>query len=254
MKVLLSPAKSIDIDQRKNTAITTTSPFLEETDYLVNKLKKYSAGQLKKMMHISTDLAEMNHHRYQNWETPIESNTNNCPAIYAFTGEVYRGLDAQSLNDQAIDFAQNSLVILSGLYGVLRPLDLIYPYRLEMGTSIKVTPKKTNLYQFWGDKIAQFLNQEMNNEEVVINLASNEYFKAVDQKKLKHKIITPVFKELKNGEYKIVMTYAKNARGLMARYIIDQRITDPEQIKDFDRSNYRYDANLSTESEWVFTR
>jgi cytoplasmic iron level regulating protein YaaA (DUF328/UPF0246 family) len=169
---------------------------------------------------------------------------------------VYRGIDVESLNSTEIQAAQNQLRILSGLYGMLKPLDLMYPYRLEMGTKLKITNKTTNLYQYWGTKIAQKLNEELATETnpVLVNLASNESFKAIDQKTLKAKVITPVFKEFKNGKYSIVMMYAKHARGAMARYIIQQNIQDVEALKTYTVDGYSFDVNQSTDVEWVFTR
>lgn len=254
MKILLSPAKSIDTNRAIAVPEVTKAQFLDDSEYLINKLKKFSAAKIAKMMHISKDLGELNYNRYQHWHRPEIEVENVVPTVTAFTGEVYRGLDVDSFSMKDFNYAQNSLRILSGLYGILKPLDLLYPYRLEMGTSWKVTPKTTSLYKYWGTRLADFLNKEMTEGEVIINLASSEYFKAVDQKVLKATMITPVFKELKNGEYKIVMTYAKNARGVMTRYIIKNALTNPEDIKLFNENNYSFDVNQSTETEWVFTR
>lgn len=254
MKILLSPAKSIDTNRAIAVPEVTQAHFLDDSEYLINKLKKFSATKIATMMHVSKDLGELNYNRYQQWHRPEMEVENVVPAVTAFTGEVYRGLDVQTFSPKDFNYAQNSLRILSGLYGILKPLDLMYPYRLEMGTSWKVTPKTTSLYKYWGTRLADSLNKEMTEGEVVINLASSEYFKAVDQKVLKATMITPVFKELKNGEYKIVMTYAKNARGVMTRYIIKNALTNPEDIKLFNENNYSYDVNQSTETEWVFTR
>lgn len=254
MKILLSPAKSIDTTRNIKVPQVTQAQFLDESEYLINKLKKFSATKIAKMMHVSKDLGELNYNRYQDWQRPEVVDENVVPTVTAFTGEVYRGLDVESFSTKDFNYAQDSLRILSGLYGILKPLDLLFPYRLEMGTSWKVTPKTTSLYKYWGTKLADFLNNEMTEGEAVINLASSEYFKAVDQKALKATMITPVFKELKNGEYKVVMTYAKNARGVMTRYIIKNALTNPEDIKLFNESNYAFDVNQSTDTEWVFTR
>jgi cytoplasmic iron level regulating protein YaaA (DUF328/UPF0246 family) len=207
-------------------------------------------------MHLSTDLADLNYNRYQNWVRPEVESEVAIPALFAFTGEVYRGIDVETLHATEIQAAQDQLRILSGLYGMLKPLDLMYPYRLEMGTKLKITNKTTNLYQYWGTKIAQKLNEELATETnpVLVNLASNEYFKAIDQKTLKAKVITPVFKEFKNGKYSIVMMYAKHARGAMARYIIQQNIQDVEALKTYTVDGYSFDVNQSTDVEWVFTR
>lgn len=252
MIILLSPAKSIDVDRKVNSDDKTTPVFIAEAQGLVNKLKSFSPKKLAGMMSLSPQLADLNAERFQNWKVN-GINQNECTvAIAAFTGEVYRGLDATSLSKKELDIAQKELRILSGLYGLLKPLDIIYPYRLEMGTSWAVTPTKKNLYAFWGKKIAEQLNED--NSDVIVNLASNEYFKAVDKKTIKGRIITPVFKEFSNGQYKVVMVYAKKARGLMARYIIQNNIKDPELIKGFNTEGYQFDSNLSKGDEWVFTR
>ena len=205
------------------------------------------------MMNLSKDLSELNYLRYQNWEPSTHKAEGNFQNIAIFNGEAFRGFDAQSMTESQLKIAQNKLRILSGLYGILKPLDLIYPYRLEMGTKWSVTSAKKNLYQFWGKKIALHLNDE-NEDQLLVNCASGEYFKAVDKKTLKSRVITPVFKDLTNGEYKTVMVYAKKARGAMARYIVINDIVDPEDIKGFNFEGYAYDDNLSTEDEWVFTR
>lgn len=254
MKILLSPAKSIDTTRMIEVPELSVPNFIEQTEYLVNKLKKLSAKQIGKLMHVSTDLAQLNYERFQSWDKEALIDSDLCPAICAFTGEVYRGLDVETFSSNDFIEAQNTLRILSGLYGVLRPLDKMLPYRLEMGTSYKVTPKVTNLYKYWGTKLSDSLNKEMDNDEVIINLASNEYFKAVDLKVLKAKVITPVFKEFKNGRYKIVMMYAKHARGAMARYIIQNKIKTADELITYDVDGYGFDANQSTETEWVFVR
>lgn len=254
MKVLLSPAKSIDTSSIPNIKDTSVASFLKESEQLVNKLKKFSVKKLEAIMHISRDLAELNKERYSNWTIPLEKTEMIVPAAFAFNGEVYRGLDIQSFSDEELVKAQSVIRILSGMYGVLKPLDLMYPYRLEMGTKWQITPKHKNLYQFWGSKLSKFLNAELEKDEVLVNLASSEYFKAIDRKTLKAKVITPVFKEFKNGEYKIVMMYAKHARGAMARYIVQNNITNVDELKLYTVDGYSFDVNQSTEEEWVFTR
>ena len=258
MKIIISPAKSIAIQELNSSLEPTSGIFLDEAERLAKKLKAFSARKIAKMMSVNNEIAELNHYRYQNWVRPeigTEKEVEEIrPAIAQFTGEVYRGLDAKSMNDEVMKRTQESLRILSGMYGLLRPMDLMFPYRLEMGTRWAVTPKMKNLYLFWGSKLAEQLNTEMEEGEDLINLASSEYFKAIDQKKLKARMITPVFKEFKNGEYKVLMTYAKNARGRMARYIIDKGINDSEQIKGFDWDRYSFDDKMSTETEWVFVR
>ena len=254
MKIVISPAKSIDFKRVENSTIETIPSFLKETESLVVKLKKLSSKKIAKMMHLSTDLADLNYNRYQNWETPLQVSETIYPAISAFNGEVYKGFDVHSLTSEEITEAQDKLRILSGLYGLLKPMDLIYPYRLEMGTKWEVTPKTKNLYAFWDSKLAKALNEELEKEEVLINLASTEYFKAVDLKILKHRVITPHFKDFKNGELKIVMMYAKHQRGAMARYIIKNKLTNPEELKLYNQDGYSFDVNNSTENDWVFVR
>jgi cytoplasmic iron level regulating protein YaaA (DUF328/UPF0246 family) len=254
MKILISPAKSIDTNVDIDVPQTTTAQFLKEADLLMRKLSKLSADKLMKLMHISQDIAAMNVNRNKNWTIPTTQTDVIKPAVTVFTGEVYRGLDVQSFTQDDFIYANNHLRILSGLYGVLRPLDLMYPYRLEMGTKWEITPKIKNIYAFWGIKINKALSDEMKTDEAIINLASTEYFKAVQHKKLKNKIITPIFKDFKNGDYKVIMMYAKNARGQMANFIIKNKLTDPEDLKAFERGGYRFDVNLSSEDEWVFTR
>jgi len=256
MKILLSPAKSLDFTQEYKAPYTTTAHFLDEADYLAKKLQKMSSKKIGKLMHLSTDLSDLNHDRYQHWEKPAEASELNMPCIFAFTGEVYKGLDAGSLSEKQLEVAQERIRILSGLYGLLKPLDLMYPYRLEMGTQWSVTPKTKNLYAYWGSKISKQLNKEMkeSGDDTIINLASAEYFRAADAKNLKARIITPVFKEFKNGEYKVIMIFAKHARGAMARYIVQHNIKNPEALKTYNVDGYALDVNQSSEDEWVFTR
>ena len=253
MKVLLSPAKAIDITKSIDTNVRSVPRFITEAEGLVKKMAKFSATKIGDMMHLSNDLSNLNYQRYQEWSTAVEKNDKNAHVIAAFNGEAYRGFGAESLTSDQLDVAQDKVRILSGIYGVLKPLDIIYPYRLEMGTKWAITPTKTNLYKFWGIKLADYLNAE-NADGITINVASNEYFKAVNKKTLKGRIITPVFKDLKNGEYKTIMVFAKRARGAMARFIVVNNISNPEDIKAFDTDGYRYDENLSTENDWVFTR
>lgn len=252
MLIILSPAKNIDMNKELKTSDFTNPVFLKEAEQLMSKLKKVSSKKLGDMMSISKDLAELNYQRNQLWESSEVKNDKNAHAGAVFNGEVYRGLDAETMNANQLSFAQDHVRILSGLYGILRPLDLMEPYRLEMGTKWAITSTKPNLYKFWGKKIAEEINKI--EDKVLVNLASSEYFKAVDRKTLKAKVITPVFKEFKNGEYKMLMVYAKKARGLMTRYAIDNNIQDPEQLKLFDTEGYLFNVNLSSENEWVFTR
>lgn len=254
MKILISPAKSIAFRKIENSTLKSIPQFLKESESLVGKLKKMSPKKIGKLMHLSAELAELNYQRYQDWQLPLEKSEVVFPAISGFNGEVYKGIDVYTLSTEEINRAQDKLRILSGLYGILRPMDLIFPYRLEMGTKWNITPKTKNLYSFWGRKIAESLNKEITDNEVIINLASTEYFKAVDTKHLKSTVVTPHFKDLKNGEFKIVMMYAKHQRGAMARYIIQENITDVEQLKLYNVDGYHYDENQSTENDWVFVR
>lgn len=254
MKILLSPAKSIETKNIPTISDVTIPSFTKESEQLINKLKKLSVKKIEAMMHISKDLAELNHFRFQNWIVPEVQSEEIIPAILAFNGEVYKGFDARSFNTEQLQKAQERVVILSGLYGILKPLDLIYPYRLEMGTKWQITPKYKNLYQFWGTKLSKHLNDSMEKNGVLINLASAEYSKAIDKKTLKPRIITPIFKEFKNGEYKIVMMYAKHARGAMARHIVANNIVDPEELKVYNVDGYTYDVKQSSESDWTFVR
>lgn len=252
MKILISPAKSIQTNVSYPEVETSLCSFPKETEVLVKKMKKMKAKKLADLYHVSQDIAELNYNRFQAWQMPAEISENVLPAVFAFNGEVYRGLNIQSLSEKELTYTNQNLRILSGLYGLLRPFDLFYPYRLEMGTKLEVNAKAKNLYQFWGDKLTNYLNAE--EKEVVVNLASTEYFKAINTKKIKAKIITPVFKEFKNGEYKMLMTYAKNARGEMARYCAQNNIQNPEDLKAFNLSNYKFMDELSTENEYVFVR
>lgn len=252
MKIIISPAKSLDFESKATTSQFTEPSFLETSEKLNKKLKALSRKKLEDLMKISPALADLNYDRNQNWQTPFTIQ-NAKQAGFAFTGEVYRGLDINSLSEEKIEQLQEKLRILSGLYGLLKPLDLIQPYRLEMGTRIKIG-RVDNLYKFWGDTLANALNDEMDENELFINLASTEYFKAVPQKALKVPMITPVFKELKNDQYKVVMTYAKKARGLMVRYIIDNNINTLEDLKGFDTEGYGFSESLSSGNELVFTR
>jgi cytoplasmic iron level regulating protein YaaA (DUF328/UPF0246 family) len=254
MKVLISPAKTIDIKAQDSSIEFSEANYLKESKQLINKLQKLSAKKIESLMHISPELAQLNHTRFQNWEEPNKLTDKVSSAIFAFNGEVYKGFNAQTLSIEQLSKAQETVRILSGLYGILKPLDLIYPYRLEMGTKWDITPKQKNLYQFWGNKLAYYLNGEMQEGEVLIDLASTEYSKAIDKKIIKAKIITPVFKEFKNGEFKIVMMYAKHARGAMARYIVVNNIEDSEQLKLYNVDGYMFDINQSTENSWVFIR
>jgi cytoplasmic iron level regulating protein YaaA (DUF328/UPF0246 family) len=252
MKIIISPAKSLDFESKATTSLHTQPAFLDKSEKLNKKLKTLSRKKLGDLMAISPALADLNYNRNQDWQPPF-SLENAKQAVYAFTGEVYRGLDVTTLSEEKLPLLQDRLRILSGLYGLLKPLDLIQPYRLEMGKKLKVG-RTENLYKFWGDTLANTLNDEMQDDGLLINLASAEYFKAVPTKALKVPMITPIFKELKNGEYKIVMTFAKKARGFMVRYILDNNVNTLEELKGFNTEGYGFSEALSTETELVFTR
>jgi len=252
MKIIISPAKSLDFETKAPTSLHTQPRFLEQSEKLNKKLKTLSKKNIAELMKISDALSALNYDRNQTWKTPF-SPDNAKQAIYSFTGEVFRGIDAQSLSEEKIPLLQDRLRILSGLYGILKPLDLIQPYRLEMGTKLSVQ-KTTNLYKFWDDQIAKSLNEELEEGELLVNLASTEYFKVIPKKILKVPMITPVFKDFKNGEYKTIMTFAKKARGLMVRYIIDHNIKTIEGLKNFNVERYRFSEEMSSENELLFTR
>lgn len=255
MLLVISPAKSLDFSIQKNIEGTSLPPFLQESKILVEKLRQFHPEELSKLMNISAKLAELNYERFVKWHLPF--NTDNAqPAIFVFKGDVYQGIDIESFNKDDLLFANQHLRILSGLYGVLKPLDLIQEYRLEMGTKLK-NSKGKNLYEFWGDKISSEINQaieQSSGEKVLINLASNEYFKSIQKKKLNYEIITPIFKDYKNGQYKIISFFAKKARGMMSRFIIQNKIKNSEDIKAFNLADYHFNEELSKEKEWVFTR
>jgi len=252
MKIVISPAKSLDYETPIPTKQFTQGIFLEDAAKINTVLKKKSPKQLSTLMSVSLNLGELNWQRNQEWELPF-SLENSRQAIFAFKGDVYLGLDAYSLQLDKLDQLQNKLRILSGQYGLLKPLDLMQPYRLEMGTKLKVG-KKENLYQFWGSTITEKLNMELADNELFINLASQEYFKVVKPALLKVPIITPVFKDFKDGKLKTIAFFAKKARGLMVRFIIDHHIETIEDLKFFNEEGYAFDSNLSKENELVFTR
>ena len=252
MKIVISPAKSLNYKSALPIATFTQPVFLSESETIQKTLKEKKPAQLMQLMDISQKLADLNWQRNQEWHVPF-SNQNARPAVYAFDGDVYSGLDAYSLTDVQMTNLQGKLRILSGLYGLLKPLDLMQPYRLEMGTSIGIGTKK-HLYEFWKQTITNKLNSELAADELFINLASNEYFSAVDVKTLKVPVITPEFKEYKDGKLKIISFFAKKARGLMVRYIIDKHAETLEDLKGFNYEGYAFDANLSTENNLIFTR
>lgn len=254
MLMVISPAKKLDDDKQSAIKKSTQPGLLADAQVLIDELKTLAPQDVSALMHISDKLGVLNYERYQQWQAPFTLD-NAKQAIFVFKGDVYVGLDAESLSKDDLDFAQQHLSILSGLYGVLRPLDLMQAYRLEMGTRFANSRGK-DLYAFWGDKITQHLNKQLkkNNSQELVNLASTEYFKSVDKAAIKANIITPVFKDQKNGSYKIISFYAKKARGLMAAYAIKHRITEAKDLKKFTVDGYAYQADVSTANEWVFTR
>jgi len=253
MLVVLSPAKKLNL-KIKNFPKSSIPQFIEDAETLITTLRKYNPKKLAQLMKISPSLAELNYERYLNWKVE-HSITNSKTAVYTFDGEAYTGLNAASFSNNELAYVQDHLRILSGLYGILKPLDLIHAYRLEMGTRLKVGVQK-NLYEFWGDKIVNEVNKSFKNhkEKVLLNLASAEYFKVIDTKKIKGEIVTPIFKDFNNGRYKVVMVYAKKARGMMAAYILKNKIELIEDLKGFNESGYCYNAAASKKNELVFLR
>ncbi len=253
MKIVVSPAKTLDYESKLPTTRGTQPEFLITAVKINRKLSRQSKKEISRLMDISDKLADLNYTRYQEFQEEHDKN-NSRPAMYAFNGDVYTGLDAYSIPADKLDMVQDTLRILSGMYGVLRPLDLIQPYRLEMGTAIGIERKK-DLYGVWKQKVTDFLNNELEEDELFLNLASNEYFKAVDSRKLKVPVISPVFKDYKNGKLKIISFFAKKARGSMARFAIDNNCKSLDDIKGFDYDDYRYsEEHTKTEFEPTFIR
>ncbi|MFT5484150.1 MAG: cytoplasmic iron level regulating protein YaaA (DUF328/UPF0246 family) [Halieaceae bacterium] len=254
MLIVISPAKTLDFKTPAHTRKATTPEFIDRATVLNKTLRKSSPEGIQQLMGVSSNIAALTHQRVMNWQPPFTQD-NAKQSLLAFKGDVYAGLDADSLTARDLSYAQNHLRILSGLYGVLRPLDLMQPYRLEMGIRLE-NPGGSNLYQFWGDEITDALNRQLasSRTQELINLASNEYFKAVKPGGLTAEVITPVFKDLKNGKYKVVSFFAKKARGMMTRFAIENRLSKAVQLKDFDGGGYRYNAAESTADRWTFTR
>ena len=254
MLITLSPAKKLNPKPKTPGSPLTLPRALDDSALLNQRLRKLSEADLQALMHISPKLAADNHQRFADWHAPFTTD-NATPALLTFHGDVYVELGAASFSKDDLAFAQQHLRILSGLYGVLRPLDLIQPYRLEMGTRLE-NQRGKNLYEFWGDRITEQLNQDLaaQGDDILINLASNEYFKSVRPRQFKGRIITPGFKENRDGKWKIIGTIAKKLRGLMAAHIIQDRLTDPEALKQFAQRGYRYNPDLSDDKDWVFTR
>lgn len=252
MLFLISPAKTLDFESSSLTDDFTQPIFLEESSQLIDVMREYSWNDIASMMKVSEKIAKLNVERYQDWQTPFDIQ-NAKQAIFAFKGDVYTGISVEAVDANGLAYLQNNLRILSGLYGLLKPLDLMQAYRLEMGTKLS-HPKCHDLYQFWGNKITEQVNEELTKHDCVINLASNEYFKAIKEKHLNKKLITPVFKDEKNGKYKIISFYAKKARGLMVRFAADKHIQNAQDLKSFNYDGYAYDDSESSELTWVFKR
>lgn len=253
MKIVVSPAKSLDFETTLPTNKYTEPSFLVEAEKLNNVLQKKSPKKLSDLMSISDKLAQLNWQRNQDWSLPF-TNENARPAVYAFNGDVYTGLDGYTIPEDKLDLLQDRLRILSGLYGILRPLDLIQPYRLEMGTKLKVG-RNNNLYEFWKQQLTEQLNNELQEDELFVNLASNEYFSVIDKKVLKVPVITPQFKDWKGDKLKMISFFAKKARGMMVRYIIDTGAETIEDLKGFNYDGYGYSEEYTTKpNELVFVR
>lgn len=252
MLILLSPAKKLEFNDRGLAPVATRPALMDRTAELAQTTAKLTSSEIKSLMKLSDDLADLNRERFKAFDP---NSSEGRPAAMAFNGEVYTGLDAPSMSEDQLIWAQDHLRILSGLYGALRPLDVIQPYRLEMGTRLK-TPKGANLYDFWGDDIADLLKSELEGHasQTLINLASNEYSKAAKLKSIGAKVITVDFKEEKDGQLRALMVYAKKARGMMARWIIENRVEDPTALTGFDLGGYRYDQHGSTDTTLLFTR
>lgn len=253
MKIVISPAKSLNFETELPITQHSEMIFLKEATQINRVLLKKKPQQLAELMSISDNLAQLNWERNQARDLSNLSKMNARQAVYAFDGDVYTGLDVYTLSEDKVQKMQDSLRILSGLYGFLKPLDLMQPYRLEMGTKLAVGTHK-DLYAFWKEKVTKALNQELKSDELFINLASQEYFGAIDVKKLKVPVITPEFKDLKDGKLKMISFFAKKARGMMVRYILDHDVQDLDGLKGFNYEGYAFDASLSTEQKLVFTR
>ena len=254
MLIVLSPSKTLDPEASADAGLCTQPDHLKDSRQLVRCLRDMSAQDLAELMRVSMNLANLNFERFHQWKTPFTPK-NACPAVLTFKGDVYTGLQAGDFTKKELRFAQENLRILSGLYGLLRPLDLIQPYRLEMGTRL-TNPRGDNLYQFWGSRITDSLHRVLSTQKdpVLVNLASQEYFKAVQPQALGSKVITPVFKERKGQQYKVIGLFAKKARGMMTRFIIKNQLTQVDALMEFSDGGYQYHPDLSTETQWVFAR
>ncbi|MBN2993833.1 peroxide stress protein YaaA [Pseudomonas cedrina subsp. fulgida] len=254
MLMVISPAKTLDFETAPATQRYTQPQYLDHSQQLIEQLRELSPAQISELMHVSDKIGGLNAARFGSW-TPAFTPANAKQALLAFKGDVYTGLNAETFSDADFTYAQDHLRMLSGLYGLLRPLDLMMPYRLEMGTKL-ANPRGKDLYAFWGTRISEWLNEALaeQGDDVLLNLASNEYFSAVKRTALNARIINTEFKDLKNGQYKIISFYAKKARGLMSRFVIQERINDPARLKAFDAQGYRFNAQQSKPDNLVFLR
>ena len=254
MLAVISPAKTLDFETPSLTNSSSCPEFLDHSQNLINKLRTLSESKLCSLMSISSKLAALNEQRYQDWSLPCTT-SNAKQAIMAFKGDVYTGFTFEKYNEKDFAYAQKHLRILSGLYGLLRPLDLIQPYRLEMGTKL-ATPQGKDLYEFWGSTLTNALNSAIKHSgiQILVNLASNEYYNVVDKPALRGRVITPVFKDQKRGHFKVISFFAKKARGAMSDYLVRHRISEPEGLKEFKGLGYRFNPNLTSDDNWVFTR
>lgn len=257
MITLLSPAKTLDFETPAATTLRADLIFADKAEYLAKKLAKFKPAKLRKMMDISEDLANLNAERYAQWTLPADANGGK-QAVYAFKGDVYQGLEAEQFSDDEVKYAQDHIRILSGLYGVLRPLDIMLPYRLEMGTTWQITPKTKSLYAYWKKDVTARIAEDLKStgSEVILNLASQEYAKVVDFKALGAEVIAPEFKEERGDKFQMISFFAKKARGLMAAYAVKNRVTRPEELKNFDYEGYAFNERLSdiNANQWVYTR
>lgn len=254
MLILVSPAKSLDYESSLNTESGTRPQFMDQSETLIERMREFSPPEVGELMGISDKLADLNFGRYLDWR-PRNTSKNSRPAVLAFKGDVYIGMQAETFSQDDLDYAQDHLRILSGLYGLLRPLDLMQPYRLEMGTKL-TTERGNSLYNFWGEMITEAINKQLRRTKApaLLNLASNEYFSAVNPKQVKTEIISPVFKDCKSGQYKIISFFAKKARGTMSRWVIQNRVENPDQLRDFDLDGYYFNEAESTPNKPVFYR
>ena len=252
MKIIISPAKKLDFDTKSVSLEYSTAHFLQESQKLIDIVQQFNEEEIAQLMSISPQLAKLNVERFNNWKLPFKSSEVK-QAIFAFQGDVYKAMQPQDFNSESLDFAQNSIRIISGLYGMLRPFDLILPYRLEMGTKLQNSRGK-NLYEFWGDMLTENLKNDMKDDEILVNLASDEYSKSINMKVFKDRVVTPVFKDTKNGVLKVISFFAKKARGYMCKFIVENKLTDTDQILDFNLEGYKYSLKESTKNFPTFIR